>query len=160
MVLKSEFLNTKQFIFTQTSLRPEESSHLCSSVLGNLLSLTFLADGMDLFGCLDWESSPRIFEGHHHTRGHWTSGELCQFTYLANLCMNHVHTSNLIPVSAQCSGNRQMARNSSKFTTNTAMWQGWRWGTLEETTTNFAVKLSLYHCRILLTDSHSWEKSI
>lgn len=54
-----------------------------------------------------------------------------------------------------------MARNSSKFTTNTAVWQGWRWGALEEvTTTNSEVKLSLYHCRILLTDSCSWKKSI
>lgn len=54
-----------------------------------------------------------------------------------------------------------MARNSSKFTTNTAVRQGWRWGALEEaTTTNSEVKLSLYHCRILLTDSCSWKKSI
>lgn len=155
MILKSEFLNKKQFIFTQTSLRPEESSHLCSSMLGNLLSLTFLANGMDLFGCLDWKSSPRIFEGHHHTRGHLTSGELCQFTY------HLICASNLIPVSAECSGNRQMARNSSKFSTNMAMWQGWRWGTLEGAiTTNSEVKLSFYQCRILLTDSSSWKKTI
>lgn len=30
----------------------------------------------------------------------------------------------------------------------------------EVTTTNSEVKLSLYHCRILLTDSCSWKKSI
>lgn len=88
----------KQFIFTQTSLRPDESSHLCSSMLVNLLSLTFLADGMDLFGCLDWKSSPRIFEGHYHTKGHLTSGELCQFTY--HLICTWIICTHLI--SSQC----------------------------------------------------------
>lgn len=115
---------------------------------------------MDLFGCLDWKQPRDLWRTSPHQR-------LFDFrrTVLINLppnwCMNHMHTSNLILVSAECSGSRQMARNSSKFTTNMAMRQGWRWVTLEEvTTTNSEVKLSLYHCRILLTDSCSWKRSI
>lgn len=81
MVLKSNFLNKKERIFTQVSLRPDAGSRSHSSVHGNLLSLTFLADGADGLNAWTGSAARGSLKDICHTRGHLTSLESRQFTY-------------------------------------------------------------------------------
>lgn len=78
---EKQFLNNKEFIFTQTSLGPDAGRHSYSSVHGNLLSLTFRADGADGLNAWTGRAARGSLKDICHTRGHLTSMESRQFTY-------------------------------------------------------------------------------
>lgn len=81
MILKNDGLNKKEFIFMQNSLGPDAVSQLYSSMHGNLLSLEFLADGVNSLSAWTGRASWGSLKDICHMRGHLTSMELRQFTY-------------------------------------------------------------------------------